>query len=120
MSRAQLLAQGVTLARKQIGSTSPIAFGRAYLSHHFETPPSSMHREIDEMLRRSSTQRGARIAIAAPRGHAKSTLVTLAHVLWSVLYGKDRFVMIVSATKEQASQLLKHAKDEIETNRSLP
>lgn len=116
MSREQLVSQGISLVRRQMASKSPIAFGRVYLQHHFEVEPSVMHIEVDELLAATGAARGARIAIAAPRGHAKSTLVTLAYVLWAVLYGHDEFVMIASATKEQASQLIKHIKDEIETN----
>ena len=119
MSHAELVRLGVSRFRRERASHSPVAFGRTYLPHHFETKPSPMHAEIDGLLKEASIDRGARFAIAAPRGHAKSTLVTLSYVLWSVLYGHDRFVMIVSATKEQASQLLKHVKDEIETNPRL-
>jgi len=108
VSHADLVRLGVSRFRRERAFLSPVAFGRTYLSHHFETKPSSMHAEIDGLLREASSGRGARFAIAAPRGHAKSTVVTLSYVLWSLLYGHERFVMIVSATREQASQLLKH------------
>ncbi|MFI4892147.1 MAG: hypothetical protein ACIAQ0_01750, partial [Phycisphaerales bacterium JB058] len=119
MSHSEVIRQGVSHARRELAARSPADFGRVYLPHHFETAPSSMHVEINELLVSASKSRGARLAIAAPRGHAKSTLVTLSSVLWSVLYGGESYVMIVSATKEQASQQLKHIKDEIETNPRL-
>lgn len=105
--------------RRAIGAASPEACARVYLAHHFSLPPSPMHVELFGLLADATKRRGASIAVAAPRGHAKSTVVSLAYVLWSVLYGHDAFVWIVSATREQSAQLLKHVKDEIETNPML-
>lgn len=105
--------------RRMTGSVSPEAFAKVYLPHYFTLPPSRMHRELFAMLRESVANRSQRLAIAAPRGHAKSTVVTLAHLLWCVLYRHERMVYIVSATREQAVQLLKHVKDEIQGNERL-
>lgn len=43
------------------------------------------------------------VAIAAPRGHAKSTAGTLAFTLASLLFGSDDFVLLVSATERLAA-----------------
>jgi hypothetical protein len=102
--------------RRAIGAASAEAFARAYLAHHFSLPRSPMHDDIFALLAEATEKRGMRIAVAAPRGHAKSTVVSLAYVLWSALYGHDAFTWIVSATREQAAQLLKHIKDELESN----
>ena len=105
--------------RRELAALSPEAFARIYLSHHFKMPGSRMHRELFEMLAKSTDQRAGRLAIAAPRGHAKTTVVSLAYVLWCILYRREMFVLIVSATKEQAVQLLKAIKDELQTNTHL-
>lgn len=105
--------------RREQAAASPEAFAEVYLSHHFTLPASPMHRELFGMLAEATGHRGERIAVAAPRGHAKSTVVSLAYVLWSVLYGHEKYVLIASATKPQATQLLKHVKDEFETNDKL-
>lgn len=105
--------------RRSLAQSSPQRFARVYLPHHFTLPSSPMHDEVFEMLRGAALTRHARIAIAAPRGHAKSTVVTLATLLWSALYGHDRYIMIASATREQAAQMLRHIKDEIESNPRL-
>lgn len=109
----------VSSQRKAMGATSPAAFARVYLPRHFTKPPSRMHQELFEMLRVATDTRNQRVAVAAPRGHAKSTVATLAYVLWSVLYGHERHVLVISATREQAEQHLQNLKAELEGNARL-
>lgn len=59
------------------------------------------------------------VAIAAPRGHAKSTAVTHAYVLASVLFRERSFVMIVSGTEDQSIQFLGDIKKEIIDNENI-
>jgi predicted phage terminase large subunit-like protein len=115
-SRVLAIAEQISAQRRTTASKSPEHFARVYLERHMRLPPSRMHIELFDVLKRATEQRGQRIAIAAPRGHAKSTVVSLAYVLWSILYGHDKFVLIISATREQAVQLLKSVKDEIQSN----
>jgi phage terminase large subunit-like protein len=75
-----------------------------------------MHDEIFLPLKTIAEKRSARMAIAAPRGHAKSTILALAYPLWCVLYGKETFVLIVSNTADQAIQRLNDIKKQLETN----
>src|SRR5437868_6781036 len=92
-------------------------FARTYLGHHFQLAPSPMHQELFGLLQDASTQdRPRRLAIAAPRGHAKTTVASLAYVLWCVLYRKEMFLLLVSATREQAASILKTIKTELEGN----
>lgn len=46
------------------------------------------------------------VAIAAPRGHAKSTAITYTYVLAALLLRERRFVVIVSDTEEQSKLFL--------------
>ncbi len=46
---------------------------------------------------------GKRIAIAAPRGHAKSTILSLIFPLWCIISQRKRFIIIVSDTIYQAT-----------------
>lgn len=109
----------VQQSRRELGARSPQTFARVYLGHHFTIAPSRMHKELFAMLAEATRSRPKRLAIAAPRGHAKTTVVSLAHVLWSILYRQEMFVLIVSATREQAVQLLKPIKDELQGNTML-
>ena len=59
------------------------------------------------------------MAIAAPRGHAKSTAITKAYMLAAALFRTARHIVIVSDTYKQACQFLGEAKHELEVNDSL-
>lgn len=59
------------------------------------------------------------VAIAAPRGHAKSTAVTGAFTLASVLFRIDRHVMIISSNETMAAQFVQDLRIEISENEVL-
>jgi predicted phage terminase large subunit-like protein len=59
------------------------------------------------------------LALAAPRGHAKTTLVSLAYVLWSILYRYEMFVFLVSGSKELAINNLRAVRHELQENALL-
>jgi len=56
------------------------------------------------------------VAIAAPRGSAKSTAITFAYVLASVLFKEHQHVLIISANEELASGFLNDIKVELQEN----
>lgn len=60
-----------------------------------------------------------KVAIAAPRRHAKSTAITLAFVLASVCFRTDDYVLVVSDTITQAVQFLGDIKIELANNDKL-
>jgi predicted phage terminase large subunit-like protein len=72
-----------------------------------------MHREMFQLLDELRERRGRRIAIAAPRGHAKTTVVGLGYVLWAALYNLEPMIVIVSGASSQATQILSHIKEEL-------
>ncbi len=113
------LNSGLSTMRRELGSYSPQAFAEIYLKRHCPLPYSRMHIEIFDLLAGITEKRNSRLAIAAPRGHAKSTIVTLAYVLWCVLYDKERLVLIVSDTKEQAASLLSPIIEQLQWNEKL-
>ena len=59
------------------------------------------------------------LGIAAPRGHAKSTLISFFYILWSAVYEKKKNIIIVSETEGAAISFLRRIKDEFETNQYL-
>ncbi len=111
-----LISAEVIQARRNTGAQSAQQFAGAYLSSHFYLPFSRMHEEIFSLLKKITEKRNVRVAIAAPRGHAKSTMISLAYPLWCVLYGKETFVLIVSNTADQAISRLNDIKKQLETN----
>ncbi|SFB88335.1 phage uncharacterized protein (putative large terminase), C-terminal domain-containing protein [Brevinema andersonii] len=72
-----------------------------YLPHYADQKSPEFHREMIELLESEKT----RIAIAAPRGFAKSVLVSFAYVVWCILFEKRYFVVLVSATDALARDL---------------
>lgn len=60
-----------------------------------------------------------RVAIAAPRGHAKSTAVTHSYVLANVLFRNRSHVLIISDTEGQAKGFLGDIKMELLENEML-
>jgi len=61
----------------------------------------------------------ARIAQAAPRGHAKSTITSLILPLWCIVGEKRKFIGLVSDTTEQAADFLEFIKAELDANERL-
>lgn len=59
------------------------------------------------------------VAIAAPRGHAKSTAVTFAYTVASILFRVKDFGMIVSATEAQSTLFLGDIKKEFIENEDI-
>lgn len=59
------------------------------------------------------------VAIAAPRGHAKSTAVTLGYGLATLLFRQRKFMLLVSDTESQSSLFLGTFKQELQENKEL-
>lgn len=59
------------------------------------------------------------LAIAAPRGHAKSTAGTVAYGLAELLFRQRRYCVIVSDTEAQAAMFVQQMASELQTNKEL-
>lgn len=59
------------------------------------------------------------VAIAAPRGHAKSTAITHAYAIANIVFRERSFVLIVSDTETQATFFLSDIKKELMENEDL-
>ena len=115
---ADLALQASQLRRAQ-GQRSLLAFTKLYLAAHLHHLPALAHLEIYALLEESLRQRGRKLAIAAPRGFGKSTLVTLAYVLYGICYAQEQFIVLLSATASQAMQFLENVKKELTDNQKL-
>lgn len=65
---------------------------------------------------RKVTGKSPRVAIAAPRGHAKSTAITFAYVLAGCLFGEFSFPVIFSKTYTIACEFLRTITMELQDN----
>jgi predicted phage terminase large subunit-like protein len=60
-----------------------------------------------------------KVAVAAPRGHAKSTAVTHCFALANICFRIKKFILIVSDTEGQAANFLNDIKNELTENEEL-
>jgi predicted phage terminase large subunit-like protein len=92
-------------------------FVSIYLMDRLDNPQPipDLHREIWRMFCLPDPL----VALAAPRGHAKSTAGTHTCGLCSVLFGAEDHVLILSATESMASDHLKDIASELEENEGI-
>lgn len=97
-----------------------------YLFPHWcRLPFSRMHREslkrYDDLCRQAKTTRrkGTRLVLIAPRGHAKSALHATLLPLLDMCFGREHFIVLVSATQAQAEGRLRAIRNEITKNEMI-
>lgn len=119
--------------RKGLAAFDLSYFGRAYLRHYFVRKSPKFHKELDGIwengvmkgkdpmleAKRISRMDGTRQAVAAPRGHAKSTNLTFKDGLHAVLYGYKHYILILSDSSDQAEGFLEDIKTELEDNADI-
>lgn len=95
-------------------------FARTYFPHYVRHANAALH---DYLYTRLPTlvdaAAGQHEAIAAPRGNAKSTLVSQIFVIWCALTGRKRYPLIIMDAFEQAATMLEAIKAELEVNPRL-
>lgn len=100
------------LAAKKIVTEDIELFSTACLPEHIKFEVPKFHQEIYGLICSKAT----RIALAAPRGFAKSTVVSLVFALWCALTGRSKFIIIISDTYSQSKLFLETIKRELESN----
>ena len=96
-------------------------FVQNYFPHYVRSPHKSQLHEylfktLPAMLRRKDN---ALEATAAPRGEAKSTMVTQLFSLWAIVTGQKHYIVIVMDSIDQAYPMLEAIKAELEFNPRL-
>ena len=93
-----------------------VLFGDAENSMHYHCRSKSpnFHKEIAENLLKLNV--GEKIAIVAPRDHAKSTFINLIYPLHRILFGEERFILLISESEMQSKYNLESIGNEIEFN----
>ena len=81
---------------------------------------SRLHLYFDKALPAAvDAPEGVKLATAAPRGEAKTTFVSLFFVLWCVLTGRKRYILLMADALTQAASFLEALKAELENNPRL-
>jgi predicted phage terminase large subunit-like protein len=91
-------------------------FCMKYLRHHFPLPDSKFHDALKARLDWYTTHRGNNEVWIAPRGNAKSTLISLAYILYCICMETEKYIVLVSDTQAQGVQFLADIKTELEHN----
>ena len=92
-----------------------------YFPHYVRHPDKSdLHRYLFERLPRILASPGSELdAIAAPRGEAKSTIVTQLYTLYCIITGRKRYILLVMESIDQAYPMLEAIKTELGANPRL-
>ena len=95
-------------------------FCQTYFPHYVKSSPATLHEWLfDEFQRIVDNGQGDHLAVAAPRGHAKSTIITQLGTLWCICTGRKKYPIIVMDALEQALPMLEAIKSELEFNSRL-
>lgn len=89
-------------------------FSQWVLASRFDSPKPTPAFHMD--LWRLCCSDHKYVAVAAPRGHAKSTSVTLAYLLAAVLFRSKKYAIIISDTEGQAKDFLQNIIIELKEN----
>jgi len=99
----------------------PLEFARKFLSHHMKdqgtqelVPSPAFHSELIHMAFTHP-----KVAIAAPRNHAKSTVMNFFVPMFNALYGLKKNIVIISANEDLAKKFLKRIRNELEFNSKI-
>jgi len=92
-------------------------FSELFLKANYDSPVATpkFHRDLWALC----LQKDRQVAIAAPRGHAKSTAITHAFTLAMALFREKRYILIVSDTESQSIEFLGDIKKELQENIDL-
>ncbi len=90
-------------------------FAGYHLNHYFKCNVPPFHREMYEMAYRNEK----RIAIAAPRSFAKSTVFSVIYPLYKIYESDVSSIILISETSSLAEKWLRKIKDEMSSNQYL-
>jgi predicted phage terminase large subunit-like protein len=103
--------------RKDVVRKSFEHFFPIYFHRYMEYETASFHEEMFRILENDAIKLAV---IVAFRGSAKSTIITTAYVLWSILGVQQRkFIVICGQTEQKARQYLLNIKNQLINNELL-
>ena len=94
--------------------SNPLVWGMFYCKEHFRLPPSRLHLELVK-----NGEICQFLCVVAPRGSAKSSILTFLKPLHSICWSKCNFIIIVQNTYSKAAQSVENIKNEIRNNIKL-
>jgi len=101
-------------ARRDKAKDDILFFAEYYLSHILENETPLFHKEILRLLQSEN-----RLAIAAPRGFAKSTITQLIYGLHCLLFNRGEDILTISKSAGLAEDWLRKIKNELDNNERI-
>lgn len=97
-------------------------FARKYFPEYFGNTWCDFHYDMvgfleDIILRKK--QKENKFVVAAPRGHAKSTIFTFLCVMWCVCYKYKKVIVVITATNTMAKKFIIDCRTEFEFNEKI-
>ena len=115
----ELASANVEPVKPSITLTPDIMHGfvHKYLKGRFDNPVETprFHREMWGLCLGPDKY----VALAAPRGHAKSSSITLAFILAQILFRQRDFVLLLSDSWAQSVEFLRDLKTELSENEEM-
>lgn len=96
-------------------------FISTYFPHFIRHPSRSQLHEylFDSLPKVTTSPTSVYMAVAAPRGEAKSTIVSQLYSLYRIITGQSHFIVIVMDSIDQAIPMLEAIKTELDSNPRL-
>lgn len=109
-----------TQDRKALAYADLEFFARTYFPHYIKHANAALHDYLyARLIEVVDNGVGDRDVIAAPRGNAKSTIVTQIFTIWCIVTGRKKYPVIVMDAFDQAAIMLEAIKAELEFNPRL-
>lgn len=94
-------------------------FAQFYFPDYCKLPFSRIHRELFELLQGGATDRGRRACIAAPRGHAKTTINLTIQIIHAICYNYEPTIIIMAQNQRESQARVKGILDILSGNERL-
>lgn len=94
--------------------SDPLKWGMFCFPDYFRVKSSYFHFKVMDAV-----MEFMKLAIAAPRGHAKSVLLVFVYPLFCIFFRRKHCIVIISNTERQASRHLRAIKDQVKQNKVL-
>lgn len=89
-------------------------FAETFFPHIMTNKPPEFHKEIYDILFRNGND-----ALAAPRGHAKSTIAGLIFLIFCIVNKIEKYIVYISQNHAKTVQFIDPIRDEFKTNKLL-
>ena len=90
-------------------------FGQTYFKEHFPSKHPEIHTDMLALMNSVSPLK----AVAFPRGHAKSTVISFLLAIYRIVFQERKFIVIVSESEDKAKDFVVRIRNELEFNTKL-